>query len=335
MSITIKDIAKEAGVCVATVSKVMNNSPTISEATSKKVKAIIKELNYTPSIQARSLSSHKSNNIVFFTLSNEHDAFTNPHMFEIMCGIKKRLAKDNYTLMFESVNNKNLATPKIQKIINSKICDGIIIHGSATTKEVAEFLSSSKFPCIFVGKPSFRSNVCWIDTSQLLSGEIATEHLLERGYSKIAFISANKDEPIAADRIRGACFTLQKHNLTMNQDFIKFTESSRESRYNAALELINSDNRPDAIICVNNHITLSVIDAIRQSGLKIPEDIAIIGFDDFPISRLIEPSPTIVDINVFEMGVESASSVIRKIKHPELHIQSYATLPSLIVRSTT
>lgn len=335
MSVTIKDIAKRAGVCVATVSKVINNSPTISEATSKRVKEIIKELNYTPSIQARSLSSHKSNNIVYFTLSDEHDAFTNPHMFEIMCGIKKRLTQDNYSLMFESVNNKNLVKPKVQNIINSKICDGIIIHGSATTKEVAEFLSHSRFPYIFIGKPEFRSDVCWIDTNQLLSGEIAAEHLWERGYRKIAFIGGNKDEQFSTDRMRGACFSLQRYGSAIEQDMIKYTDSSRKSSFNAAMSLINSGNCPDAIICENNSIVLSVIAAMSNYNLKIPKDIAIISFDDYPLSRLIEPSPTIVDINVFEMGVESANSVIRKIKQPELYIQSYATLPSLIARSTT
>lgn len=335
MAVTIKDIAKKAGVCVATVSKVINNSPTISEATSNRVKAIIKELNYTPSIQARSLSSHKSNNIVYFTLCKEHEAFTNPHMFEIMSGIKKRLEQDNYTLMYESVSNKDFVKSKVEKIINSRICDGIIIHGSATTKEVADYLSHFQFPYIFIGKPEFRSNVCWIDTNQLLSGEIAAEHLWERGYRKIAFIGGSKEEQFSTDRMRGACFTLQRYGFTIEENMIKHTDSSRKSSYAAAVSLINSDNRPDAIICESNSIVLSVIEAMSNYKLRIPEDIAIISFNDFPLSRLIQPSPTIVDINVFQMGVESANAIIRRIKHPELHIQSYATLPSLIVRSTT
>ncbi len=335
MSVTIKDVAKKAGVCPATVSKVINNSSTISAETTRNVLRVMKELDYTPNIVARNLSSKKTKNIVYFSLYKQHDVFINPHMFEIMAGIKRRIDDDGYTLIYESTDDIELVLTKVKKIVSSKMADGIIIHGSATTKDVAEYLYSSDFPYIFIGKPLFHSNACWIDTNQILAGEIAAKHLWERNHHSIAFIGGRENEPISTQRYRGACFALKNFNSTLESNFVKYTNGTPESIFSAAASLLNNINRPNAIICENNNILFIVMQLLHDRGIKVPNEIAVIGFDNYPLSQLISPSPTIVDINVYEIGLEAADSVIRKINHPVLSIQSYTTVPQLIIRKTT
>lgn len=335
MAVTIKDIAAKAGVSISTVSKVMNNSSVISEKTKTKVNTIISELNYMPNTLARNLSSNRSYNIVYLTLCKEHEAFYNPHMFEIMCGIKNQLALKSYTLMFESINNPDEGEPLVKKLICSKTADGIIIHGSAANKKICDFLTHCEFPYIIIGKPNFRCSVNWIDTNQLLSGEMAAEHLWQTGRRNIAFIGGNAHEQFSIERLRGSCFALKNHNCIIQKENIILTDSLRQKTYEAAISLLSSDNKIDSIICQNNTALLSVYDAINHLKLAVPDDIAVIGFDDFPLSRLIDPSPTVVDINVYQMGIEAAKTILKRIANPSIQIQSYTTIPYLIKRTTT
>lgn len=335
MSVTIKDVAKESGVSVSTVSKVLNGSPTISEPTIQKVQAVMERLHYSPNAQARRFATQTTHTIVFLTMCKKHEAFTNPHMFEILCGAQDYLASKGYSLLFQSAPEAEGAYLLAKQAEQGKLADGMIVHGSATSRALVSFLVQEQFPHILIGKPNFESSACWIDTNQVLSGETATEHLWSRGYRRIAFVGGGEKESISAQRLKGAAFALANHGAAMPQEYVCYGDSSKESGFDLACKLLELRNPPSAIICENNNIALGVVQAIRTAALRIPEDVAIVCFDDFPLSRLIDPSPTVVDINVYDMGVQAASTLLQKIKKPALQVQSYTTLPTLIIRSTT
>lgn len=335
MSITIKDVAREAGVSVSTVSKVINDGPSISEATKKHVKSIMERLDYHPNEQARNFARQKTNNIVFLTMLEQHAAFNNPHMFEIMCGVQEVLSSSFYNLSFKGVKGGEEALNLVNDIIGRKSADGIVVHGSATTKELLDTLVKNNFPHIIVGRPSFKCAASWIDINNSISGQMAVEHLLEYGYDKIAFIGGAKDDEISLRRLNGFVAGMHDSGYRVSDKYIKYGDYTKESGYQLALELLEELEQPEAIICENNQIALGVVKALEAKNKKIPEDVALVSFDDFPLSRMIDPLLTVVDIDVYDMGIQAGTVLIRKMNNPALHVQSYTTLPQLIIREST
>ncbi len=335
MSLTIKDIAKEAGVSVSTVSKVINGSPSISEETAQRVRQIMQLHRYHPNRRARSFAQRATHNIVFITRLEKDVAFSNPHMFEIMCGVQKALCQKDYTLSIVSVEEYGSELAVAERIVEEQSADGIVIHGSAIHPALPELMSRSEFPHIVIGKPDFESQLCWIDTNNYLSGEIATKHLIERGCRVLAFVGGGEADQISAHRLQGFRTTLVNKGLTAQPELIRCTDSTKEQSYTVMKELLSGSARPDGVVCENNSIALGVVKAIHETGLAIPEDIAVIGFDDYPFSRIIEPMLSVVNIDVFDMGFQAGSLLLRKIKNPLLQIQTYTTLPVLIVRESS
>lgn len=334
MNITIKDVAREAGVSISTVSKVLNNGSSISDATKEHVRNIMDELGYQPNEQARNFARKKTNHIIYIVLLEEHIAFKNPHMFEIMCGVQNALSKKMYNLSFLGVASGE-ALSRIQDITGRKSADGIIVHGSVTTREIAEYLSASGFPHIIIGRPPFKCTACWIDINNSISGEMAAKHLTECGCRKIAFIGGPKGDEISTKRLNGFMSAMYNIGCRVSGKYIKYGDNSKESGYRLAMELFEETEQPDGIICENNYITLGVVKAMNTIKKRIPEDIGLISFDDYPLSRIIEPCLTVVDIDVYDMGYQAGNILLRKIKNPELNVQSYTTLPRIIVRNST
>lgn len=335
MGITIKDVANIAGVSVSTVSKVLNDGPTISEATKIHVRAVMEELGYQPNERARNFARQKTNTITFLAKIERQAAFHNPHMFEIMCGVQQVIAPEGYSLNFTGLHSDSAIRDYIQFMVGNKSSDGIVIHGSATTKDMVSILMKNEFPHIIIGKPPFESAACWVDTNNRISGQLAAQHLLEYGYRKIAFVGGAKEDEISANRLKGFHSSIHDFGLMLRNEFIKYGDNSKESGYQLTKELFQSDNLPDAIVCENNVIAMGAVKALNELMIKIPDQIGIVSFDDFPFSRVIEPALTVVDIDVYDMGLQAGKTLLRKIKSPFLQVQSYTTLPRLIVREST
>lgn len=335
MSVTIKDVAREANVSPSTVSKVMNHSPSIPEVTVNHVKEVMERLHYYPNMQARNFVKKTTMNIAFLTKLQSHIAFTNPHMFDIMCGAQEVLAQKGYNLSIIGIHDPDEAAETVERIITQKSADGIIVHGSATAKDMTALLEKSKFPHIIIGKPNFESQVCWVDTNHFISGQIAADHLCDCGFNKIAFIGGSKEDRIFMQRLNGFLTVMKDRNLYVPNEFIKYGDTSSKSGFELTNELLACDSRPNAIICEDNIVAFSTLKSINQHNLRIPQDIALICFDNYPISEFMDPIPTVVDINVHDLGMQAASLILRKIKHPELQVQTFTTLPILKIRSST
>lgn len=335
MPITIKDVAEEAGVSPSTVSKVLNNWSTISDGTVAKVHAAIKKLNYTPNARAVSFARQSTQNIVFLTALTRDEAYKNPHMFDIMCGVHNELAKENYTLTLMDTSKETYPGETAGKVISQKYADGIVVHGSAINETIGDLLVKQQFPHIIIGHPNFSNQLCWIDTNHTLAGEFAAEHMLSCGYTDAAFIGGKKTDAISMHRQRGFLGLMSKYGYKIPDSHIIYTNSSIQESMTGTLSLLSSADPPRAIVCENNMIALGVAKAIEKTGLQIPEDIAFLTFDSYPYSGIIDPTPTIIDISMYDMGVQAGLMMLHKLKNPSLQIQSYTTLPVLIQGKTT
>lgn len=335
MTITIREVAEAAGVSVSTVSKVINGKGSISNETIAKVNDVIRQLHFTPNARAVSFARKATMNIIFLTSLGKEEAYKNPHMFDIMCGVYHELAKYHYNITLTDTSKDTYPGETAERVISQGGADGIIVHGSALNDKTASLITERNFPHTIIGNPGFDNQLCWIDTNHTLGGQFAAEHLLSKGYQKAAFIGGRKTDAISQQRLKGVRQTMLKSGHRMDKAHIIYTDSSREAAFHSTEKLLTSSNPPEAIVCENNVIAFGVAKFLSHSGLKIPEEIAFLTFDRYPYTDIIDPSPTIIDIDVYDMGVQAGSTLARKLENPSLLVQSFTTLPILIQGKTT
>lgn len=336
MSVTIKDIAQEAGVSTATVSKVLNDKLYVSQATKERVLSVVKRFNYAPNAAASSLARKEQHVILYADNFRKGLAFQNPHMFEILCGINHELGRKRYQLAFlqmdEDINHVDVT---IEKAIRSKRADGIILNADFLTSTVENVFSRTAFPQICIGRPTSETLLSWIDTNHVLSSNIAVEHLLETGCKRIAFMGGSAEDKIFTERLRGFLTAMGKMGLHVPDEYVTYNPPDIYTIEKSAADLLSLPQRPDAIICTNSLMAVGTMSAIKQAGLSVPEQISVVTFDDYPYTPIISPAPTVIDIDLFSLGVQAANSLLRKIKNPSLLIQTYTTLPQLTPRNST
>lgn len=334
MGTTIKDVAKAAGVSISTVSKVLNGHYSISEATAAHVRQVMGELNYYPSANAQSFATGTSRTVVLLADMSTNMAFRNPHMFEIVAGLEEALRKRGYRLILQGTDETS-ACGLAEDIISRRSADAMAIHVGVMSHPLAAVLTRLRFPHIVLGMPNFDSQVCWIDNNNTYSGTVAASYLVSQGYRKIAFIGGKYYDLGSTHRLQGVKEGLETAGFQLEDQYIWLGESTRADGFRMTQKLLEQRPLPDAVICANNYIALGCVDAIRQKGIRIPADIGVMAFDDYPFSQIIEPKLTVVDINVRDMGAQAAKFLVDIIKHPNMQIQTYITTSNVLPRDST
>lgn len=336
MSVTIKDIAKEADVSVATVSKVINKKIHVSPATQKKVENVIARLNYVPNVSAANLARKSSKTILYADNFCKGLPYKNPHMFDIICGVSHELSRKGYHLSLLNLESCGKKLKEIfEETILSHIADGIILNSIYTTPQIERLLLRYDFPQICIGVPEFDSMLSWIDTNHALSSQLAVDHLVSCGCRKIAFIGGQKTDKIFMERLRGFRSSMEKAGLDIREDWISYNKSDINAVYASVFHLLNTEEIPDGIICTNSLTTVGAMRAIQKRGLKIPQEVSLIAFDNYPYTPALSIAPTIIDIDMFNLGVQAGNLLLKKVRNPEMSIQTYTALPHLLERETT
>lgn len=335
MPVTITDVANEAGVSKSTVSKVLNGWSTISPETVSRVNAVIDKLHYIPNSRAVSFARQCARNIVYLTNLGQNSAYQNPHMFDIMCGVHRELSANGYTMTLVDTSQEAYPGERAIQEIKRRSADGIIIHGSAVNEELGRHILEEGIAHIIIGHPETDDRLCWIDTNHALAGQYAADHMIECGYTDVAFIAGRKSDTLSNQRLKGFLKGMLNHKHHISRERIGYTNATRQGACEVMTEILKNDSLPQAVICENNLLALGVVKSLQDAHIRIPEDIGLLTFDIYPYSSIIDPFPTVIDINVHDMGIQAGDMMIRKLEHPELLIQSYTTLPKLIQGDST
>jgi DNA-binding LacI/PurR family transcriptional regulator len=334
MPVTIHDVAREAGTTIGTVSKALNNSYTISGETTAHIKAVAERLGYRPNARAQMLARQANREIVFLTNLPRDIAFTNPHMFEILAGAEPALSAQGYALKLRGCD-PNTVCPIAKDIMESKLADGLLLHASVVTRELAVLLTHMEIPHIVIGKPNFSSSLCWIDNNNKLAGELAAGYLVDSGFASIAFIGGRDEDKISQDRLEGVKKRLRESGLSLNPAIISKGESSIEEGIRMADDLLDCSIRFDSIICSNNLWAFGCLRSLQTHNVKVPEDISLITFDDYPLAQVTNPMLTTVNIDMYDIGDQAGKLLVNKIKKPQMQVQIYTTVPQLVIRGST
>lgn len=297
----IRHIAKEAGVSVATVSRVLNHPEHVAPKTREKIEKIIEEAEYTPNWFARGLNFNKTGTI---GLMIPH-ILNSVHM-EIAKGVEDVAHRKEYiALMCNAERDAAKERRYLEQLIKRRV-DGIVLICSSLGEEDFKLLEEQNIPVVLIGdhKDGLGLHVVSIDCRQ--AAEKAVSHLLEAGHERIAMIYGFEPEVENGHKVEGYKTALEKRNLPFREEYLRAVENSIEGGYLGAKKLAELEEPPQAIFASSDYIAFGVMDALKDKNLKIPEDIAVMGFDNVRMSNLVEPKLTTIEVPLHKMGVYGA-----------------------------
>jgi len=328
--VTIRDIAKLAGVSVATVSRVINESPKVGEKTRERVKKIIERFGYRRNILARNLATRKTSTIGVL-LSD----ITNPFYSEIVRGIEDEARKHGYIVIFGSTDNN----PEVQKeyvnLFREQRVAGMIFASVSLDDPDVKRLFKEDIPFVLVNRKVETIRTDFVVIDNVKGAYMATEHLIKLGHRRIGFIRGPLNYSTGIDRLKGYRSALQKYDIKEDPRLIKPGNFRQESGYVAFKEFLKMKNPPSAIFASNDFMALGVLEAASEFGVKIPEDVALVGFDNINFSSLKFVNLTTVTQRKYEMGIKGLELLLREISNAGSWVpQEIYLKPRLIVRGS-
>jgi len=327
---TIEHIAQLAKVSKATVSRVLNNSPKVTEKTREKIMKVIKESGYYPSAMARRLTTNKAETIGLIIPSPQDKTFGNPFYTEILRGFTHQAKIEGYDLLL-FINEHKF---NYSRLFYDRRVDGLLLIGVKRNDKGITQLSKNKFPYILTGKVDYK-DANYVDANNKGGAYQAVSHLTNLGHKRIAYIGGSFEFVFNQERFEGYLSALRDHNLEYGKELTMESISTQESGYEAMRKILKSSSIPTAVFAANDLDAIGAMKAIKEKGLKIPEDISLVGFDDIQLASYIEPSLTTVRQPIFKMGTTAISLLVQLIegkekKHPKVELPT-----QLIIRKSS
>ncbi|WP_114782514.1 LacI family DNA-binding transcriptional regulator [Botryobacter ruber] len=325
------DVAKAAGVSIATVSRVLNNPETVNADTQQRVQQAIKSLNFRPSRVAQRLRSKGGNSKIIGLVLPD---IQNPFYVDVIRGIEEVMYEHGYAAIMCNFAQDEKRERLYLDILKSESIDGLIVapvHGR-DQKVAGLVLSGLPIVCIDRGLTGVEADVVLVDNQQ--GAYDAVSHLIKLGHRRIAYISGLPQIPTSRARLAGYEMAFRENELVVDEELIKYGDSKHESGMKLTEELLALPTPPTALFTGNNLITLGALETIHRQGLKIPEEIALVGFDDMYWSISLNPPLTAVKQPGFEMGKRAAELLFQRIKDPSRPTAKVVFDAKLQVRSS-
>lgn len=318
MTVTIKDVAKLAGVSPSTVSRVIANSSRISEKTKVTVRDAMKELGYHPNMIARSLASQSTQTIGLVAPSSADLIFQNPFFPTVLRGISEGAHEKQYSLHMTTGQTEKEIYEDVVKMVQGRRVDGVILLYSKVEDRVLSYLMERKFPFVVIGKP-FKEveKVTHVDNDNFRAAKDVTSHLVKLGHERIAFVGGNLNFVVTIDRVLGYEKALRDEGITMRNEYVIHEEFLREGGREAVKELLALEEPPTALVVSDDLMALGVLNTLNEIGIRVPEDISVVSFNNVMLAEMSRPPLTSVDINILELGFESAKNLIQMIENPK------------------
>ena len=332
--ITIKDIANELNISASTVSRALNDHPYINSITKKEVVALAEKLNYTPNSIATSLRSQKTNTIGVIIPEIVHFFFST-----VIAGIEEVAHSAGYTILCcqskESYEREVLDT----KALMTHRVDGMLVSFSQETTNFDHYkeVENKNIPIVFFDRIIKEMDASNVIVADYEGARKATEHLLDQGCLRIAHLAGPQHLNISKERLKGYLDVLKEHNLKPEEGYMQECGGSEEEGYTCTTKLLKLANPPDGVFANSDMVALGAMKAIKELGLKIPEDVAIIGFSNWQFSELIEPQLSTVSQPGFEIGRTAMLLLLDELNSKDkiVHHKTEVLPAELIIRESS
>ncbi|WP_018924525.1 LacI family DNA-binding transcriptional regulator [Salsuginibacillus kocurii] len=328
--LNIHKVAEEAGVSVATVSRVINNQGTVAKKTQEKVEKVISRLNYEPNMLGRNLRNSESRLIMVLV-----PTISNPFYAQIVQGIEDIVRKENYNVFLCTTDSEPEREKVFLDYVRQKLTDGVIFMDPAVEVEMLQDLAN-RYPVIQCCEYNEDLNIPYISIDDTQASYKAVKHLITMGHEKIAIINSDETFQYARNRKKGYLKALEEYGLPIKDEWIlKNSELNFEAGQNSMRKLLRADDKPTAIFAVSDILAIGALKRMNEEGLQAPEDIAVVGFDNIPFASMTNPALTTIAQPMYEIGSQAAKMLFQKINTPDEPVSSTLLDNELIIREST
>lgn len=295
---TLKDVAKAVGVSNMTVSRYFSEPEKLKKETRETIQKVVEELNYSPNSVAQSLVS-KRTNIIYVHIAGDIGSL-HPFLLKTVQGIGEALGEKGYSMLLRRSGYVN------------ESCDGIIAMGTTLEEEKKLVKISRRKKVLLFGNNNLFGN--WIDINNHLGSKMITDYVLDKGYKRIGYIAIDNQAQYSVDRLNGFMESMKEHKILVEEDLVKRVSNHEPDGYEAAGEILKAE-QVDAIICASDILAMGVMRYATEHGIKVPEDLAVSGFDGLGFENMTFPILTTVEQPTYEAGRELAIRMIHMIEN--------------------
>ena len=330
VSSTSRDVAKKAGVSIATVSRVLNDSSHVSDRVRRKVLRTVKELNYQPNRTAQRLRAKRSY-VIGLIISD----IQNPFFTSVVRGIEDVANARGYSLVLCNSDEDPEKERVYIGILLAEAVAGVIITSTSESSRPVGDLLSHHIPVVAIDRKIKSRQIDSVLVGNADGAYDAVSHLLSLGHRCIGFIGLPLNYTPGKERYEGYQRALREHHLPISRSQVRFSNAKQDGGYESARDLLAKESCITALFVANNLMTLGALDAIRERGLKIPDDISIVGFDDMPWAMLLQPPLTAIAQPTYDLGKQAAELLIERLQKTDKPVDHLRLNTQLVIRGST
>jgi LacI family transcriptional regulator len=334
MSVTLKDIARATGFSVTTVSRALGDYDDVAAETKSRIKQVAQELGYYPSATARQLQKRRTDTIGF-VIPTFGPRFSDPYFSELLASIGNEAAEHDFDLLVSTrPPDGEEEREAYRRLVNGRRVDGLLVVRTRLKDWRIAYLAERGVPFVAFGRSELPFDFPWLDVDGALGMEQVTQHLVDQGHRRIAYISAPEDLMFSFHRMDGYKRALKKNGLSFVKEWVVFGDLTERGGRQAAQKLLDLSPPPTAIIVCNDLMALGAFKAAHEQNLAIGQDIAITGFDDIPLAENAHPPLTSVRQPIYFIGTTICRMLIQLIRGEALEERQVLLKPQLIVRES-
>ncbi len=327
---TMKDVARLAGVSTSTVSHVINNNRFVSDGVREKVEQAIRHLNYAPSALARSLKINQTHTIGMLLTTS-----SNPFYAEVVRGVEESCYQRGYSLILCNTAGDEERMNRSLETLMQKRVDGLLMMCTESHLPSADILNRyPSIPTVMMDWAPFEGRGDIIQDNALLGGELATQHLIDCGYTRIACIAGPQDKTPARMRLEGYRNAMTKSGLEILPGYVVNGDFEFQGGYNGMVELLALETPPEAVFTSNDAMAVGVYHALYQAGMGIPQQMAVMGYDDIELARYLTPPLSTIHQPKDALGELAIDTLIHRLSDPDASQQTLVLTPELVVRGS-
>lgn len=326
---TIAEVAKEAGVSVATVSRVINQTSPVSPETENKVNAAISKLNYCPNVLARSFRTNESR-MISVLIPN----ITNPYYSKIVAGIEDTMKRNGYNTMLCITEMDRVRTKEFLDLMRYKRADGAIVLETTACDLISTY--AKNHPIVQCSEFCIDASISYVSIDNFAAAKQIVEYLMSLGHKKIGFIGSTNEFYSSKQRKNGYIDALNDAGIKIDSKYMNYADDnySFRSGVQAAKEMLSQSERPTAIFCISDMIALGALGAANELGINVPKDVSIIGFDDVEYATMFHPLLTTVSQPCYSLGKVAADLMLKRL-NGKRNIQRIILDHKLILRESS
>jgi len=334
MAVTLKDIARQVGVSVTTVSRALGGYDDVAEETRQRILQAAREMGYRPHTIAQSLQ-RKRTNTVGFVIPTAGPRSSDPFFTELLTGIGEAAAEHDFDLLVFTGAPGAQEREAYDRVVGSRRVDGLLVVRTRCHDERIIYLLENGFPFVTFGRSDLDLDFPYVDVDGTKGLDEAAQYLIDLGHRRIAYISAPLDLMFAKHRLAGYKRAMERNGLPVQEEWTAIGHLTQEDGYREGLKLLDLEPAPTAIIAANDLMALGAISAAQDRGLAVGHDLAVIGFDDIPLAEHSHPPLTTVHQPIYDIGRMICHMLIQLIKNENPVQRQIMLEPTLVARGSS